>query len=319
MPESPPIFISYRRDDAAGHARALVHALNRVFGADRVFIDADDMRPGENFETRLGLAVRNARVMLVLIGPRWRGERPDGTARLFDAQDFVRQEVAAALAAGRPLVLPLLLDGAPMPQASQLPADLQALAQRHALPLAHLHYDADIARLVQAIGATVPPLPAGTPSRRPWLVAGGLAALALGGAAWWAMRSGMGAPAGPMLAERQRVNGLWTAEVPYAWLPEPRRERLRFSGDGAQLDGAASFLGVDRPLQEGRYSAADGLHFVTTSIELLGDEQRELRHRYHGVPQGGGIAFEMQTLGGREPQPLLRFVARPAAPNDGTP
>ncbi len=319
MPDGAPIFISYRRDDAAGHARALALALNPVFGADRVFIDADDMQPGENFETRLGVAVRAASVMLVLIGPRWRGERADGSPRLFDPQDFVRQELATALAAGSPLVLPLLLDGTPMPQAAQLPADLQALTQRHALPLAHLHYDADIARVVKAIGVTVSPLPAAAPARRLWLGAGVAAVLALGGGAWWALRDRKGSPSSPAHAERQRLNGLWTAEVPYAWMPAPRRERLRFAGEGEQLEGAVSFLGVERPLQEGRYSAKDGLHFYTTSIELLGDEQRELRHRYHGVPQDSSIAFEMQTLGGREPQPLLRFLARPAAPNDGVP
>lgn len=316
MAEAAPIFISYRRDDAPGHARALALALNPVFGAERVFIDADDMRAGENFETRLGAAVRAARVMLVLIGPRWRGEREDGSARVFDRHDFVRLEVATALAAGRPVVLPLLLDGTPMPGAALLPPELRELPSRHALPLAHLNYDADIARVVQAIQPWL------APARRPaWLgrravvLSGAAAVLGLAAAAWYGLRP----RTGPALAARQRLNGRWTAEVPYAWLPAPRRERMLFSGAGAELGGAVSFLGVDRPLQDARYSAEDGLRFFTSSIELLGDQQRELRHRYHGWPQADGIAFELQTEGGREPLPLVRFIARPAAPADGSP
>jgi hypothetical protein len=317
MPEPAAIFISYRRDDAAGHARALALALNPVFGAEHVFIDADDMRPGEDFETRLGRAVRAARVMLVLIGPRWRGEREDGAARLFDAQDFVRLEVATALAAGHTQVLPLLLDGTPMPQAAQLPPELQDLTRLHALPLAHAHYDADITRLVQALQAWVPPLPQrGRLPRRGVLVAAG-AALAVGAGTWVALGGGRASAPAQATTDRTRINGLWQAEVPYAWLPAPRPERMRFGGEGAQLLGAVSFLGLDRTIQEGRYSAERGLEFFTTSVEVMGEVQRELRHRYHGVPQADGIAFEMQTEGGHDPQPLLRFVARPAAPADG--
>jgi len=43
----PKIFISYRRDDAAGYARAVNDALVRRFGADGVFIDVDDIHAGQ--------------------------------------------------------------------------------------------------------------------------------------------------------------------------------------------------------------------------------------------------------------------------------
>ena len=45
----PKIFISYRRDDAAGYARAVNDALVRRFGADGVFIDVDDIHAGQPF------------------------------------------------------------------------------------------------------------------------------------------------------------------------------------------------------------------------------------------------------------------------------
>lgn len=319
MAEPPPLFVSYRREDAAGHARALALALNPVFGAERIFIDADDMRPGENFETRLGAAVRAAQVVLVLIGPRWRGEREGAPPRLFDADDFVRQEVATGLAqarsTGRPVVLPLLLDGTPMPAAVQLPPELQELPQRHALPLTHLQHEADIARLVQALQAWVPPArTVARAQRRPWLLAGAGLALATAAGVGLSWRAAAQRQQAAAVAARQRVNGLWTAEVPYPWLRAPRTERLSFEGIGDELRGTVSFLGVDRPLQEGRYSAEQGLRFVTLSREVLGSTERELRHHYRGQPQGEAIAFEMQTEGGHAPQPPLRFIARPVRP-----
>jgi hypothetical protein len=39
MDDMAPIFISYRRSDAAGHARALHEYLSGRFGVDRIFFD----------------------------------------------------------------------------------------------------------------------------------------------------------------------------------------------------------------------------------------------------------------------------------------
>ena len=47
--QQPQIFISYRRDDAAGYARAVNDELVRGFGAERVFIDVDDINAGQPF------------------------------------------------------------------------------------------------------------------------------------------------------------------------------------------------------------------------------------------------------------------------------
>jgi len=43
------VFISYRRDDSAGHAGRLFDHLSSTFGAEGVFMDVDDIRRGENF------------------------------------------------------------------------------------------------------------------------------------------------------------------------------------------------------------------------------------------------------------------------------
>src|SRR5882672_2571322 len=94
------IFISYRRDDAAGYARAVYDELARHFGAERVFIDVDDIAAGQAFDEVIRRAVGTSQVLLVLIGKRWLGERDGAPARISEAGDFVRIEVAAALARG---------------------------------------------------------------------------------------------------------------------------------------------------------------------------------------------------------------------------
>jgi TIR domain len=55
------IFISYRREDSAPYAGRLYDRLCGRFGADQVFMDVDDIPPGEELRADLEpLARRNA-------------------------------------------------------------------------------------------------------------------------------------------------------------------------------------------------------------------------------------------------------------------
>ena len=161
---TPQIFISYRRDDAAGYARAIGDALGRQFGPERVFIDVDDIAAGQAFDEVIHQAVGGSRVLLVLIGRRWLGERVGQPARIHDSGDLVQREVATALASGMQ-VIPLLLDGAAMPGPAQLPAALQALAGRNAMAIDNTRFGADLDRLLAALRPLVDPTPvASTPA-----------------------------------------------------------------------------------------------------------------------------------------------------------
>ena len=147
----PRIFISYRRDDAAGDAGRLADHVQRRFGADRVFLDIDTIEPGSDFVRALRGSLQETAVMLVVIGPRWTALRAaDGSRRLDDPGDFVRMEVEAALGRDIPVV-PVLVQGAPMPQAKDLPASLAALATRQALALDHAEFHDDAERLCDRI------------------------------------------------------------------------------------------------------------------------------------------------------------------------
>jgi TIR domain len=127
------VFISYRRDDTRHFAGRVADTLGRTPGVDEVFLDTDGITPGAEFPERIKEGLREATHVLVLIGLRWDGGmQPSQTQpRLFDEADFVRQEVAAALES-QANVIPVLVDGAAMPTAAQLPFSLQGLRERQA-------------------------------------------------------------------------------------------------------------------------------------------------------------------------------------------
>lgn len=155
MPEGRQgkIFISYRRQETAWPARQLYEVLVARFGAGSVFKDVDDIDPGDDFVERITDAVAACDVLLALIGNRWatmtdaRGRR-----RLDDPDDFVRLELTAALTRGV-RVVPILVDGAAMPQADELPPDLLPLTRRQAVEISPVGFNTD--RLLATLAATM--------------------------------------------------------------------------------------------------------------------------------------------------------------------
>jgi TIR domain-containing protein len=147
----PTVFISYRREDSAGHAGRLYDALATRFGDDNVFMDVE-LAPGIDFVERITTVVGACRSLLVVIGPDWAAAPPGGGAsRLEDPGDFVRLEVETALARDDLTVIPLLVAGARMPRPEQLPPSLRALTRRNALELSDLRWRYDVGRLEEAL------------------------------------------------------------------------------------------------------------------------------------------------------------------------
>jgi hypothetical protein len=145
------IFISYRRDDSAGHAGRVHDRLEREFGADLLFMDVDAIPLGVNFIKVLRDEVAKCDVLLALIGPNWLDARDEeGNRRLDNPNDFLRIEIATALQRDIP-VIPLLLDGAKMPKADQLPQDLEELSVRNGLDVRHGSFRIDMDKLIGAL------------------------------------------------------------------------------------------------------------------------------------------------------------------------
>lgn len=148
------IVFSYRRADSAGLVRALRERLVHQLGAERVFLDVETIGAGADFRAVLTEAVRRCEALLVVIGPHWL-EAEDGTRRLDEPDDVVRLEIATALEAGVPIV-PVLVDGARMPGAADLPEPLRALANRNAVEITNARFDTDAERLLRGLA---PPRP----------------------------------------------------------------------------------------------------------------------------------------------------------------
>jgi hypothetical protein len=323
----PRIFISYRREESAGQAGRLSDRLCAAFGAPQVFMDVDDIPPGANFVATLRRNVESADVALVLMGPRWLAATDaQGRRRLDDEGDFVRHEVSAALAGGK-RVIPVLLNGAGMPGAPELPEPLRPLVHCQAFAFSDARFDRDAAALIEHLGGPPPPSgasrAAGGWRRRSWLAAGGVALVA-GAGGWLALRRGSTPPRpepGPAPAPAAPpppaadVSGTWEADVFYEWDRRTVREPFSFRFVGGQLVGSAGFLGHPRGIVSGEVKGST-IAFETRSGARINGKEFEYVHRYRGEIAGDAIRMVMQTIGGDQSGVPREFVLR-RAPAEG--
>ena len=152
---SSRVFISYRREETAYPAGWLYDRLDERFGDAQVFKDVDSIPLGDDFVAAITTAVGSCDVLLALIGDKWltiTDER--GRRRLDDPHDFVRLEIEAALARNVRLI-PVLVDGARMPRADELPDSLAGLVRRQALELSPSRFDSDTNRLARVLASTL--------------------------------------------------------------------------------------------------------------------------------------------------------------------
>jgi hypothetical protein len=146
------IFISYRRGDSEGQARALSLELANYVGEKSVFMDVDSIALGRDFRQSLHESLESCDAVLALIGPNWLDIKDaTGRRRLDDPDDFVRQEIAVALKRNIP-VTPVLLQGTSMPAEERLPDDLKDLAFRNGFELSHMRWHSDVREMAQRLG-----------------------------------------------------------------------------------------------------------------------------------------------------------------------
>jgi len=161
------IFVSYRRDETSGHAGRLIDRLNEHFGAKRVFFDLQTLEPGMDWVDALERALEECEVLIAVIGKNWlTATDKKGRCRLDNPDDPLRREVATALQR-KVRVVPVLVQGAEMPDAAELPDDLASLTRRQAIELTDSRWDYDAGRLVQVLEKVVqapPPPPSPDPS-----------------------------------------------------------------------------------------------------------------------------------------------------------
>jgi len=179
------IFISYRREETAYPAGWLYDRLADRFGGGQVFKDVDSIQLGDDFVEVITRAVGSCDVLLALIGPQWLTIADEhGRRRLDSRDDFVRLEIEAALTRNV-RVIPILVDGARMPRAEELPDSLAELVRRQALELSLARFDFDTGRLLKVLDRALaeartapdeaPPM--GAPARKPVRILAGVGAV----------------------------------------------------------------------------------------------------------------------------------------------
>ena len=280
-------FISYRRDDAAGYAGRLHESLERRLGG-QLFRDVDTLQPGQDFVKAIEARLAVCKVMLVIIGREWLDARNTaGTRRLDDPFDFVRLEIAAGLARPDVLVVPVLVEGASMPAAVQLPDNMQALARRHAVSVRDETWDADVDRLAAVVEKVAPPAPLDGVARalKPKTIAAvaGAITLLVVLALWMSSRGPSGQPSPPAASTSTSTSAAATpatgggaAGAPYT-IDIPRIAEAAF-GDliYSLVSGNVAFRETDNELRvriRVSNSGGNGINFWDDSFRLTAGGQ----------------------------------------------
>ena len=145
------IFLSYRRDDASGHAGRLYDLLAGRYGKQQVFMDLDAIPLGSRFGDEIDQAVASCDVLIALMGRGWLAAADaEGGRRLDDPHDYVRREIESALERGV-AVVPTCVQGAEIPRPEDLPRSLAPLAERQGFELSDGGWRDDVARLTRRL------------------------------------------------------------------------------------------------------------------------------------------------------------------------
>lgn len=169
------VFINYRGADSNYAARLLFEGLKPRFGR-QVFFDEETIQPGENYVLELLRGVREAKVLLAVIGPQWLAADASGNRRIDDERDWIRRELVTAYACGV-RVIPVFTEGARPEDLEPLPPDIAQLRTTQGMHLRLRNADEHIAHISDEVARYVP-----ARRRRGVALAVALAALLLVGA-----------------------------------------------------------------------------------------------------------------------------------------
>jgi outer membrane protein assembly factor BamB len=171
------IFISYRHEDSeyiSGRVYDWLVRVQRISPKD-VFKDVISTEPGDDFMETIEGAIKQCKIVLVIIGPNWFVERNTPS-------QYIQKEIELALQNGVKII-PVLSAGVRMPKSDELPESIRPFARRHAITI---HGDPIFADDMKRLIAAIEPLPSKRGlSRRQLIIAGAsaVAVTALGGVA----------------------------------------------------------------------------------------------------------------------------------------
>jgi hypothetical protein len=227
------IFVSYRRQDTAASAVGIGQYLEKEFGKKNVYIDVET-HAGAKYASVIEKRLAECRVLLVLIGPDW--------LKLQKPNDWVQREVTYALKRDI-TVIPVLIDGAQLPDQESLPDDIKGLVDHQAASVSLAGFRHEMAGLVRDIRSIRTP--------KPWRLLGVIAAalilsLAAGifvhtfGFSNLLEHTRLSAPSPELVTNELDTNGVWKSppgewvmfaidKAPAAWYVNP--SSIKLSGD----------------------------------------------------------------------------------------
>lgn len=149
------IFISYRRADSQADVWKLHRMLSAVFGPEQVFLDHYNFNVGNKVTEEEVLAVKSAKVVLVVIGKGWIDARDkSGIRQLENEKDDVRLEVEAALETPGVTTIPVFLAHGTGVTKELLPAKMQDLPDRIGIHIQcnpEKHFKSDFVHLCEEL------------------------------------------------------------------------------------------------------------------------------------------------------------------------
>jgi hypothetical protein len=149
----PLIFVAYRRGDTKWITARIFDRLEAHFGKSSVFMDVETIPPGLDFRKHIEGILERCGVLVAVIGPHWIGANERSQPRIFDENDFVRVEIETALRENIPII-PVRIDGSPVPRADDVPASLRPFTYLHAADIdSGRNFNVDTRRLIHAVAA----------------------------------------------------------------------------------------------------------------------------------------------------------------------
>jgi formylglycine-generating enzyme required for sulfatase activity/energy-coupling factor transporter ATP-binding protein EcfA2 len=124
------IFVNHRWWDRPGRAETIHRVLEGTLGVP-VFLDSDDIGPGEDITAKVEKAFAELGFLIVVIGPDWfkpRNVDEDVPKIWRDKDDWVRSEIRNAIKKNVPIV-PVYVDNKTILKAEQLPDDIKELVE----------------------------------------------------------------------------------------------------------------------------------------------------------------------------------------------
>ncbi len=123
------LFINYRRDDEFSFVESLHLRLQARYGEKNVFMDVEKLPLFSRFDTYIVERVREADILVVVIGPHW-VETLSRRAALGET-DFVKLEIEEALR-NQKVIAPICIADTSFPSESILPESLKPIARLNA-------------------------------------------------------------------------------------------------------------------------------------------------------------------------------------------